>query len=80
MNMTKYDVIPFEQNNEYLWAVYELATEQVIDAFYFEEDAMRLAKRMERGGAFSGWTPSFFLTKVAINENINQKFNLMFED
>lgn len=78
--MTKYDVVPFEQNNEYLWAVYELATEQVIDAFYFEEDAMRLAKRMERGGAFAGWTPRFFLTKVAVDENINQKFNMMFED
>jgi hypothetical protein len=80
VKMTKYDVVPFKNNNDYMWAIYEMATEQVIETFYFEEDAIRLAKRMERGGAFAGWTPSFFLTKVAIDENINQKFNLMFED
>lgn len=75
MNMTKYDVVPFEENNEFLWAVFELATEHVIDVFYFEEDANALAKRLDRGHGFAGWTPAFLLTKVVVKEDINQKFS-----
>lgn len=75
MKMTKYDVVPFKNNNDYLWAVFELATEQVIDTFYFEEDANALAKTLDRGRGFAGWTPAFLLTKVVVKENINQKFS-----
>ena len=75
MKMTKYDVVPFKNNNDYLWAVFELATEQVIDTFYFEEDANALAKTLDRGRGFAGWTPAFLLTKVVVKEDINQKFS-----
>ena len=75
MKMTKYDVVPFKNNNDYLWAVFELATEQVIDTFYFEEDANALAKTLDRGRGFAGWTPAFLLTKVVVKENINQRFS-----
>lgn len=78
MKMTKYEVTPFKDNHDYMWAVYELATEQVIDTFYFEEDANSLAKKLDRGHGFDGWTPKFMLTKVIVNENINQKFNQLF--
>ena len=75
MKMTKYDVVPFKNNNDYLWAVFELATEQVIDTFYFEEDANALAKTLDRGRGFAGWTPAFLLTKVVVKEDINQRFS-----
>jgi hypothetical protein len=75
MKMTKYDVVPFKNKNDYLWAVFELATEQVIETFFFEEDAMRMAKHLDRGAGFSGWTPGFLLTKVAVKEDINRKFS-----
>ena len=75
VKMTKYDVVPFKNNNDYLWAVFELATEQVIDTFYFEEDANALAKTLDRGRGFAGWTPAFLLTKVVVKEDINQKFS-----
>lgn len=78
--MVKYSVNPVNVDGNFMWEIYEVATEHVIDRFFFEEDAIRLAKRMERGCAFAGWTPSFFLTKVAPVENINQKFNQLFED
>jgi hypothetical protein len=75
VKMTKYDVVPFKNNNDYLWAVFELPTEQVIDTFYFEEDANALAKTLDRGRGFAGWTPAFLLTKVVVKEDINQKFS-----
>ena len=75
MTLTKYDVVPFKNNNDYLWAVFELATEQVIDTLYFEEDANALAKTLDRGRGFAGWTPAFLLTKVVVKEDINQKFS-----
>jgi hypothetical protein len=75
MKMTNYDVMPLKENGDYMWAVFEFATEQVIETFFFEEDAVRMAKQLESGAGFSGWTPSFLLTKVVIKENINQKFS-----
>jgi len=75
MTMTKYDVIPLVENDDYMWGVYETATEHVIETFFFEEDAVAVAKSMERGAGFSGWTPNFILTKVVVREDINQKFS-----
>lgn len=75
MKMTKYDVVPFKENDDYMWGVFELATEQVIETFFFEEDAVRMAKHLDRGAGFSGWTPGFLLTKVVVKEDINRKFS-----
>lgn len=77
--MNKYKVTPANINGDYMWEVFELATKNVIDRFFFEEDAMRYAKRLEHGAGFDGWTPAFILQAVAVNEDLNRKFNKLFE-
>ena len=44
--------------------VYEKATEQVIKTFKDRSDARNFMRSMNLGGAFDGWTPSFFLIDV----------------
>ena len=73
--MRKYDVYPVNMNGAFVWEVYETESEHVIDILFFEEDAIRVAQFMESGGAFSGWTPSFFLRPVAASKDINLEFN-----
>lgn len=41
--------------------VYEKKTENVIRTFQTWEDASNYIKFLRSGGAFAGWTPSFFL-------------------
>ena len=56
-------------------------TDQLIEAFVFEEEAIETAEFMETGGAFAGWTPNFMLTTIdtsMTDDNINQKFGIMF--
>jgi hypothetical protein len=76
--MAKYDVIPVEVNGDYVWEVLELNTQQVIESFFFEEDAIEFAEEMENR-AFEGWTPSFILKKIEIVDDINQKFSTVFQ-
>jgi hypothetical protein len=46
-----------------------------VDSFYFEEDAIDMAKFMNRGGAFDGFTPSFMTIPIKVkNENLNEVF------
>lgn len=77
--MSKYTVKPVNVDGNFLWEIFETNSQQVFGQFFFEEDARRQAKFMERGGAFDGWTPSFFLTSVS-GGDINQKFNELFSD
>jgi hypothetical protein len=49
------------------WIVFEVDTEQVIDTFAFEADARKMARFMNRGGAFAGWTPTFMMISCAID-------------
>lgn len=73
--MKKYAVIPSKVPDEYFWNVYEYATDQIVDSFYFEEDAIDMAKFMNRGGAFDGFTPSFMTIPIKVkNENLNEVF------
>jgi hypothetical protein len=77
--MKKYSVIVSHDDDEYLWNVYEKETEQVIESYYFEEDAVSRARFMESGGAFDGFTPSFFLQEVSIpKEEVNEAFGRAF--
>jgi hypothetical protein len=73
--MRKYDVYPVNVNNDFMWEVYEMESEHIVERFFFEEDAVRTAKFMENGGAFSGWTPAFLLRPVDAPRNINLEFN-----
>lgn len=73
--MRKYDVYPINANGDFMWEVYETESEHVIGRFFFEEDAINSAYFMENGGAFSGWTPTFFLRQVAAPRNINLEFS-----
>ena len=77
--MKKYSVRPVEINGDYVWEILEIATQQVIENFFFEEDAMLVAEALEFT-AFEGWTPSFMLKKVEISNDINQRFSSMFQD
>jgi len=80
--MNKYNVIPLEtDDHDFIWCVMENDSDQLIEAFVFEEEAIERAKFMDQGGAFAGWTPSFILTPIEtaiIDNNINQKFGVMF--
>lgn len=69
----KYSVIVSRIVDDYVWHVYENATEQVIDTFFFLEDATDMANFMEHGGAFDGLTPSFMLKPLPVDD-LNAKF------
>jgi hypothetical protein len=79
--MRKYTIHTLKDNEgDFFFGVYEEATEQVIDFFFFQEDAKKTAKFMELGGAFAGFTPSFVLRKVPAKPDLNQKFDALYKD
>jgi len=66
-----------DQENNFYHVVYEHATEQVIDYFFFEDDAVEYTLFLNKGGAFDGFTPKFILTEIKYpnhNEVLNRKF------
>lgn len=67
----------FNEGDDLLWLVYEEPTAQVVAEFFFEDDAAEYCSFLERGGGFSGFTPSFVLQKVP-NLNINENFSAEF--
>ena len=76
--MKKYKYFPeFNDNEELLWLVYEEMSEQIVAQFFFEEDAQDLCKFLEKGGGFAGFTPSFILQRVPI-QDINRDFQAEF--
>ena len=74
----KYLVGPVKENDEFVWEVFEVASEQVVGRWYFEEDAIAQAEFMESGGAFEGFTPQFMLREVALAKDLNQEFSAVF--
>jgi hypothetical protein len=72
--MDNYHVLPLEVDTDFIWCVMENKTEQLIQAFEFEDDALEYANFLEKGGAFAGFTPSFILREVAIDRNVNHEF------
>jgi hypothetical protein len=76
--MKRYQVEPRQVEADFVWDLYETETEQVIDTFYFKDDARKAMKFMESGGAFAGWTPAFMLVSVASVLDINQEFSAKF--
>ena len=63
--MSKYSIHSLQsEEDDFFFGVYEEQSEQVIDFFYFHEDAEKIIDFMERGGAFAGFTPAFMLRSV----------------
>lgn len=60
-----------------LWHVHEAITDQVIQSFFFEEDAQKYCEFLENGGGFTGFTPSFVIKKTHLG-NINDAFAMEF--
>lgn len=69
----------FDCEDNLLWYVYELSSDQLIAEFFFEDDAKKLCEFLEKGGGFNGFTPSFILSKVKM-PNINDAFNMQFSE
>lgn len=76
--MKKYDVVVIENEKDFLWGVYENATEQLVDVFFFEDEAHDTALFYERGGAFDGFTPAFMLRTVKFQSDLNEAFEQRF--
>lgn len=75
----KYTYFPeFVENDCLLWHVYENTTQQVIDSFVFEDDAVEFMEHLETGNGFDGFTPSFILQKATITKDINEAFSAEF--
>ena len=64
----------FDQDDCLLWYVVETATENIIESFIFEDDAIDYIEFLCNGGAFAGFTPSFMTRKTPVNMNINDAF------
>jgi hypothetical protein len=59
----------FDADDNLVWYVHELMTDQIVAEYFFEEDAAALCLFLERGGAFAGHTPSFMMVKVPTDIN-----------
>ena len=74
--MKNYEIHTLKDDQDmFFWCVWEKDSEQAIDFYYFKEDAIKCAKFLDNGGAFSGFTPSFMLREVKIPKDLNQEFN-----
>jgi len=75
--MNNFSCVPVEYEGEFLWCVYEASTDQVIESFYFEDEALDYIKFVSSGGAFAGWTPQFMMTEfeTRAESDINEAFN-----
>lgn len=74
----RYKVLARAEKNDFAWDLYEEPTDQVVETYYFQDDAKKAARFMEGGGAFNGWTPPFMLVKVASVLDINSAFSAKF--
>jgi hypothetical protein len=76
--MSKYDVVVIENDKDFLWGVLENDTEQLIDVYFFEDEAQETAVFYEKGGAFDGFTPAFMLRTVKFQSDLNKAFQQSF--
>ena len=76
-----YTVTPVRtEDNDFVWCVIETPTDQIIRVFAFEDDASDYCEFLNGGGAFEGFTPSFILREVVVQNDLdyNQKFEAIF--
>ena len=75
----KYFVSAIHENDDFFWELYEVATDRVINTFYFEDDALEYAVFYNDGGGFAGFTPNFMLQSVTQPvTNVNDEFTRVF--
>ena len=67
----------FDSDDNLVWCVYEKASDQIVAHFFFEDDAEELCEFLEKGGGFAGFTPSFILQRVKV-QDINSNFQAEF--
>ena len=72
--MEKYTIHQVEHEKIMFYCVYENASEQVIDFFVNEADAIAHKNFLDNEGGFSGFTPSFVLRQFTTPEEINTRF------
>lgn len=77
MSNRYYTYYPKVEDDGIYWCIHETLTEQVIAAFFFEDDAKDYMEWLEDGGAFAGFTPSFMIQSVASGD-INEAFEATF--
>lgn len=71
----KYAYYPeFDKDDYLMWHVYESTTNQIIESFLFEDDAVFFMTNLENGKGFNGFTPSFITKKTPIINDINEAF------
>lgn len=68
----------FDADDCLLWNVYEKETQQVIETFLFEDDAVEFMENLENGKGFNGFTPSFMIRKTRNHSDINDAFSAEF--
>ena len=73
--MSYFYVLTLEVESNFIWCVIETQTEQLIEAFEFEDEAEEYKKFLMKGGAFDGFTPSFILREVVVPTNVNHEFS-----
>lgn len=75
--MSKYSIHSVQsEEGDFFFGVYEEQSEQVIDFFYFHEDAEKIIEFMDGGGAFNGFTPAFMLRSVPrVKVDLDQEFH-----
>lgn len=54
---------------EFTYEVVENGTRQVIKTDLSHNQAKALCRHLNFGGGFDGWTPPFFLQKIALSED-----------
>lgn len=71
-----FEVHSIEIDGNFFWALFETASEQILEIFPFEDDARKAMKLHRKGIGFAGFTPSFMLISVADKTNYtpNEKF------
>lgn len=52
-----------------VYNVIETQTEQVVKSFDSKDKAKKFLRHLNLGGGFDGWTPTFFLNKLNINNS-----------
>ena len=63
--MMNYKIEQVKEANCSVYSVKEIKTDQIIRTYKVWKKAKQLMKHLNNGGGFAGWTPSFFLKKVA---------------
>ena len=77
--MANYQVVTIQDQDDFFWGVAENKTEQIIDTFFFQEDAEQYARFLSKGGGFDGFTPSFMLQSFKIPESLDESFLRQFD-